>query len=153
MTVLAILAGWVIAGLFLGYVSAVWANGRVALPALDWAAAKQSATVYFALVFWGLFAFTAGLLFRGTAGGIAAGMGFPFLEPIFGALTGLRAWLPVWNQRALNAAVFGTEPRGMTAFFDNPEYPEVWMASTTLLLLTAMLLAVSYLVLRRATFD
>lgn len=154
LSVLAVLAGWVAASLLLGYVVAVSTTGRVVLPTTDVGAAmRQLATVYFALAFWGVFAFAASLVFRGTAGGIAAGMGMPFLEPTVGAATGLRSWLPVWNQRALNAAVFGTEPRGMTAFFGNPEYPPAWMATVTLVMLAAILLAVSYLFVRRGTFD
>lgn len=138
------LGTWLAAALLLGYGLSMWTSGRFGWPVVDAITAAQMSTVYSTMLFWGLFSFVFGLAFRGTAGGAAMGAGFPILEAFIYLVPAVRVLLPVWNQRTLNAAVFGTEPIGMVIFPANPGYPSTGQALAVLLILFVVFSAAAY---------
>lgn len=149
MAVPALLLGWLLVGLLVGYAASLSASGKLALPEVDAVLSSQLATVFFAMSFWAIAGFSAALLLRSTAAGATATLLAAFLEAYI-APPALRQWLPVWNQSALNASVFAELPKeGMVAFFVQPGFPSAGLAVLTLVALTGWLLGISYLTLRR----
>lgn len=143
------LGSWLAAALLFGYGLSMWTSGRFGWPILDATTAAQVAAVYSTMLFWGLFSFVFGLAFRGTAGGAAIGVGFPLGESFMHLVPALRVFLPVWNERTLHAAVFGTDPIGMVIFWPNPGYPSTAQALAVLLILFVTLTTGSYWLMRR----
>lgn len=141
----------VLVALIVGYGASLWATGVFATPVLDAAVGAKLLVVASGLGLWAVVAFGAALAMRGTGAAIVAGFALPLLESLVWS-SALRDWLPVWNQRAINAAVFGSEPLGMVTFFFHPEYPPLQQAVLALGCIFTLVLGLSYLLLRRAAW-
>lgn len=148
-SVIGLVAAWVFASLTLGYLCSLWASGRFALPLINRSVLTQIAVLLFTLWFWALFAFTFSLAFRGSGAGIAVGILFPYANMMLEGVGGVKMWLPVWNQRALYAAVWGTEMQGVAGFYPDPTYPSTWQAVTLLTVMLVALVAASYYQVRQ----
>lgn len=132
-----------------GYLSSLTAVGQVMPMHLDARTMSQFLAVFFELIFWALAALTASLALRGTGAGALVVLALPLLESVLWS-SALRTWLPVWNQRAVNGALFGTGPLGMVSFFSHPDYPPVGQAILVLAIGLLIMMAMSYHLLRRA---
>lgn len=151
--VIGLVGAWVLATLVLGYLSSLWASGRFALPVVNGLVLAQVGILFFALLFWAVFAFTFALACRGGGAGIAAGILFPFVNMMLEGAGSLKPWLPIWNQKALYAAAWGTEMRGVSGFYADSAYPPVWQAVGVLSVMLATLVAASFYLIRHLRTD
>jgi ABC-type transport system involved in multi-copper enzyme maturation permease subunit len=152
--VVGLVGAWVFVTLILGYLSSLWAGERFALPAVSAAVLAQVGVLLYALLFWAMFAFTFALAFRGTGAGVAVGILFPYANLLAeGGNGSIKLWLPIWNQRALYAAAWGTEMDGVAGFYPDPMYPPVWQAVTVLAVMLTVLVMVSFYLVRNLRTD
>lgn len=152
-SVAGVVAAWVLAALILGYLSSTWASGKISLPVISGTVLAQIGTLFSLLLFWAVFSFTFALALRGTGAGVVMGIAFQAANMMLEGSDKIKVWLPIWNQRALIAAAWGTNQQGVATFNADPMYPPVAKAVTLVTIMLVVLVIASYCLTQRLRTD
>lgn len=149
LAVMSVTAIWVLSGLAVAFALSSVFSGRIVLPHINHSIVAQLLTVTFNLLFWSLVSFSVAAWGRSAAAGVVAGLGLPWAEMMVYGINSVRDFMPVWNQRALNAAAFSNVPDGMVNIAAAVGSPSTGLALAVLVAELAIVLLGGWIAIRR----